>query len=91
MACLATQKSGVSKSVPDKGVSSTSTIGGKKRPTPQPTRGPSLFEMLKKQSKELEQDLKKNTSAIAKKWSSNTEAFSMFAARKPVTPSRRKL
>jgi len=49
--------------------------------------------MLKKQSKELEEELKKNTtSAIAKKWGSNTDAFSMFAStRKSVTPSRRKL
>jgi len=90
--CLVIQKAGISKSVSDKGIRSTSTIGVKKqRPTQAPS-GPSLFEMLKKQSKELEQDLKKNTtSAITKKWASNTEAFSMFATKKSVIPFRRKL
>jgi hypothetical protein len=80
--CLATQNPVVAKSAPDKGVSSTSTVKGKKRSAPQSTSGPSLFEMLKKQSKEHDQDLNTSTSAISKKWSSNTEAFSIFATKK---------
>jgi len=90
--CLVIQKPAISKSASDKGIRSTSTIGVKKPRPSQSLSGPSLFEMLKKQSKELEQDLKKSTtSPITKKWASNTEAFSMFATKKSVIPFRRKL
>ncbi|KAG0623987.1 hypothetical protein M758_3G215500 [Ceratodon purpureus] len=81
----------VAKSASVKRVSSTSASGGKKRSTPQATTGPSLFEMLKKQSEEHDQGQKTSTSTISKKWSSNSEAFSIFASKKSVTVSRRKL
>lgn len=71
-----------------KGVSSTSTKD-KIRPA-QTTSGPSLFQMLKQQSKELEQNGKESASTIAKKWGSNTEAFSMFASKKSVNILGRK-
>lgn len=85
---MTNQNTGNANNALAKGVSSTSTKD-KIRPA-QTTSGPSLFQMLKQQSKELEQNGKESASTIAKKWGSNTEAFSMFASKKSVNILGRK-